>query len=490
MAKKDERDRGDANEPRGKTVLVVEDSELSRAVISRLLRKEGWSVLAAGDGAEGAVLALGELPDVVVTDIEMPVMDGYQLARLLKSDPATAHIALLILTSHGDASSRFWGLETGADAFLLKDDLEAQLPAVVEDLFVSSRAPATAAHEAPKTPLEALARVSRHLDARLLEAVLINRILEHGVRVETVSDAAAAILDTLSQIVDARLMGLAVDESESLKVFLRLADDTARDSASAVVRRIEAELGSPSDVRREVAVDGGKKQGKPLAAECLSLVPLPLRNAAAVLAVAPTEADYDESREQLLLERVGRQLALVIDNARLAERLRELSMRDDLTGLLNRRTIRQRLGEEVQRAHRYGHPLSVALCDLDHFKRINDTFGHQAGDQVLIAISGILDQQARMPDVAGRYGGEEFLVVLPETDLANACSAARRLRETIESSRIVLGDGQVLPITGSLGVAALSEIQAASEGAVDDLLALADQRLYAAKAAGRNKVVP
>lgn len=473
-----------------RTVLVVEDSELSRAVVSRVLEKHGWTVLTAADGAEGAVVALRELPDVVVTDIEMPVMDGYQLARLLKSDPATEHIAILILTSHGEAASRFWGFETGADAFLVKDHLEDQLPAAVKKLVDTSRPTAKTAEGAPPSTLDVLARVSRHLDARLLEAVLVNRFLEHGMPAETLQDAAAAILDTVSQIVDAWLMGLAIGEAESTTVFLRLAPDTARSSAGEAVRRLEAELEAAPEAHREVAVDGGGEEGREIHPGGLSLLRLPLRNARALLAIAPREPDYGESREQVLLARVGRQLSLVLDNARLAERLRELSMRDDLTGLLNRRTIRQRLGEELQRARRYGHPLAIALCDLDHFKKVNDTFGHQAGDRVLVAISEILSREARTPDVAGRYGGEEFLIVLPETDLPDACSAARRLRQTIESSRSVLPDGQVLLVTGSLGVAALSEIEADAPSALDDLLALADQRLYAAKGAGRNKVIP
>src|SRR5687767_7403228 len=100
-----------------------------------MLQRKGFDVLTAGDGAEGAVVAFREHPDAVVTDLEMPVMNGYQLARLLKSDPATADIPLLILTSHGEASSRFWGLETGADAYLIKDNLTTGLLPAVDELL-------------------------------------------------------------------------------------------------------------------------------------------------------------------------------------------------------------------------------------------------------------------------------------------------------------------------------------------------------------------
>jgi diguanylate cyclase (GGDEF)-like protein len=180
-------------------------------------------------------------------------------------------------------------------------------------------------------------------------------------------------------------------------------------------------------------------------------------------------------------------LGLVLDNARLAQRLRELSMIDGLTRLLNRRTVTQRLEEELSRAVRYGHPLSVVLCDLDHFKRVNDTYGHQAGDAVLVQTADIFRHQARGADFAGRYGGEEFLLVLPETDIGDAAEAARRLLVMIAERPMRLDDERRVTISASLGAAAVSELAEPSERA---LLALADKRLYEAKASGRGRTVP
>ncbi len=478
------------NAGRAKTVLVVDDSELSRAVIVRILRERGFSVLTANEGAEGAVLALRELPDVIVTDLEMPVMDGYQLARLLKSDPSTRTLPLLILTSHTDAPSRFWGLETGADAYLIKDDLEGELVAVVERLIEQSAPVAIAAAEAPRiqSPLDVLARVSRHLDSRLLEAVLANRLFERGMRAETLQEAAEAILDTISEIVDAWLVGLAISEPESMAVYFSLDQEVSRHATDALLERLHAELNTPPSTPREVEISGGADAGRAVDPHDLNFLPLPLRGARAMLAIAPKVEPHSESREQLLLSHVQRNLALVLDNARLAERLRELSMKDGLTRLYNRRTIHQRLCEEIKRAVRYRHPLGLALCDLDHFKQINDTYGHQAGDAALLTVSEALQQQARAADIVGRYGGEEFLILLPNTDLEAACQAARRLLLTIAQCSIALPTGQMLRVTGSLGVAALSELD--EDPSPDRLLKLADQRLYEAKAAGRNQVIP
>lgn len=472
-------------------ILLVDDSELSRAMITRLLGRKGYAVLTAGDGAEGAVTALREQPDLVITDLDMPVMDGYQLARLLKSDPATEHMALVILTSHGAASSRFWGLETGADAFLVKRDIESTLLETVEPLLETPRtAPKTVA-EAPKTPLEVLARVSRQLDSRLLEAVLVNRMLERGMQAETLRDASRSILDTVSDIVDTWMLGLALYEGDALTVRLRLQTETSHSAVETATSHLTEILNVPPSASCEVKVEGGGGEREVEVAASGAVLELALRGARAALLIVPRHPGYRDSREHLLLGRACRQLSLVLDNVRLAERLRELSMRDGLTRLFNRRTVHQRLEEEVHRANRYGHAVAAILCDLDRFKEVNDTHGHQAGDQVLVAVAEILEQQGRAHDISGRYGGEEFLLVLPETDLENALLAAERLRRMIEACEIVLDGGGKLQVTASFGVASSAEIDAGEGGSpAHALLALADERLYAAKGAGRNRVMP
>jgi diguanylate cyclase (GGDEF)-like protein len=163
-------------------------------------------------------------------------------------------------------------------------------------------------------------------------------------------------------------------------------------------------------------------------------------------------------------------------------------MIDGLTRLLNRRTVHQRLSEEWERARRYGGSLSVLLADLDHFKQVNDTYGHLAGDAVLAAVADVLRLHARTADVIGRYGGEEFLLLLPSTDLGAASRAARRLLAAIAGHPVAMADGSQLTVTTSIGAASLSELS--EEATPDSLLALADRRLYDAKAAGRNCAIP
>jgi diguanylate cyclase (GGDEF)-like protein len=165
--------------------------------------------------------------------------------------------------------------------------------------------------------------------------------------------------------------------------------------------------------------------------------------------------------------------------------LARLSTTDPVTLLRSRRYVTDFLAFEVMRARRYRTPLSVAVADLDHFKRVNDSHGHRAGDLVLHATADVLRATLRGTDVAGRYGGEEFLVVLPQTDLGGARRLAERVRAALEARRIDIGGAQPLSVTLSIGVAAFGR----SIESAEQLIEAADAALYEAKNAGRNRVL-
>jgi diguanylate cyclase (GGDEF)-like protein len=168
----------------------------------------------------------------------------------------------------------------------------------------------------------------------------------------------------------------------------------------------------------------------------------------------------------------------------LNQQLWKLSHTDELTGYFNRRHIMSRLEEEVSRGVRYGLPLSIVLVDIDHFKRVNDTFGHLAGDRALQGIADLFRSRLRESDLIGRFGGEEFLLILPHTDLAGAEAFCHRLRDYVEKQPLQLGE-QVIHITASFGLATLGP----SAETVQKLLRISDRNLYRAKSRGRNRVV-
>jgi diguanylate cyclase (GGDEF)-like protein len=171
-------------------------------------------------------------------------------------------------------------------------------------------------------------------------------------------------------------------------------------------------------------------------------------------------------------------------------RTRELSLQDELTGLANRRALEQMLAEEVTRALRHGRPLSILMADVDHFKNINDTYGHRAGDEVLRELARLLGENLRSIDRAARYGGEELLVMLPETPVAEAKQVAERFRCAVERHVFVVDPEDdeppiALRLTASLGVAGLP----VDAGSLARLVEVADRALYDAKHQGRNRVV-
>ena len=176
---------------------------------------------------------------------------------------------------------------------------------------------------------------------------------------------------------------------------------------------------------------------------------------------------------------------VVMTKERSDERNRVLAMQDELTGLTNRRSILDTLEQQLAMARRSGQPLSLLMLDLDHFKRVNDSFGHLAGDEVLRQVAAGICSRLRAQDIAGRYGGEEFVVILPATTVEGAVQLAEELRKSIGAERIEIGEGHAITITISIGV--YGGIPAAGQR-VEDLIGGADQALYQAKESGRDRV--
>jgi len=200
-----------------------------------------------------------------------------------------------------------------------------------------------------------------------------------------------------------------------------------------------------------------------------------------LLVCATTQSDAFLANDIQALESVADILATATQNARYVDRVRQLAYRDGLTGVFNRRYFDSRLVDEVTRAARYGGGVSVLMVDLDHFKQVNDEFGHMVGDDVLRTVSGIFVRQLRKVDVVCRYGGEEFAVVLPATQGASAAAVAEKLRRAIFNAEF---PGVPHPVTISIGVAEFP-VHGITR---DDIVRAADAALYNAKEAGRNQV--
>jgi diguanylate cyclase (GGDEF)-like protein len=238
-----------------------------------------------------------------------------------------------------------------------------------------------------------------------------------------------------------------------------------------------------------------------------SVVMLPLstvkRTLGVVLLTTPIQESFITHENMKLLTMLTKECSLVMENTLLYERLRKkhlslekankeiklLSRTDSLTGCYNRGHMNELLPREINRALRYKHPMALAMCDIDHFKKVNDTYGHQCGDAVLkIFVQSITDLIRADTDWLARYGGEEFLLVLPETKLENAYGLAERLRKHI-AKKIIDTEEDKVSITASFGVTGFDASISSNNITPDVLINTADKYLYEAKKQGRNKVV-
>jgi diguanylate cyclase (GGDEF)-like protein len=192
-------------------------------------------------------------------------------------------------------------------------------------------------------------------------------------------------------------------------------------------------------------------------------------------------APIDEKRAIIVAERI----ALALANLKLRAALQNLSFRDPLTGLFNRRYMEESLERELRRAVRNQHPVGVILCDLDHFKQFNDTFGHEAGDALLRQTGTVLPRLLRASDIACRYGGEEFMLILPEACLETVLKRADRVRTAIRQLKVQHGTQLLGPVTLSIGIALFPDHGQTGEA----VLRAADIALYQAKTEGRDRVV-
>jgi diguanylate cyclase (GGDEF)-like protein len=231
---------------------------------------------------------------------------------------------------------------------------------------------------------------------------------------------------------------------------------------------------------QEVAREGNfDAVGKPLR---LELASVEIAEEDVCLVLYPSVAGFDE-RTVTLAHSLAAQAAVALDNARLHGIVKRQAVTDELTGLANRRSFQETLEAELQRAERFGNPLALVFADLDDFKLVNDRFGHQVGDNVLRAFAVVLQGRIRGVDLAARLGGEEFAVLLPETDVIGGEALAESLRAAV-AELVVHVDTSAVHVTASFGVAAFPQTHSA-----DDLMTSADLALYSAKRQGKNRVV-
>ncbi|MGA0531517.1 PleD family two-component system response regulator [Hansschlegelia sp. KR7-227] len=449
-------------------ILVVDDVPANLKLLEARLTAEYFEVVTASSGPEALAICERAQCDVVLLDVMMPGMNGFEVCRRLKADPKTHHIPVVMITALDQPSDRVTGLEAGADDFLTKP---------VADVALLARIRSLARLKLLGDELRLRAQTTREIGMSdtLMEAVADTG---EGGRVLLVDDrpsSAERICKALArtQTVDVEpepqeaLFRAAEGDYDVVVVALSLADFDAL--------RLCAQLRSLERTRMTPIV----------------LIADPEQNARVLRGLEVGVNDYlmrpIEPNE--LTARIRTQVRRRRYTARLRDNLQtsmELAITDGLTGLNNRRYMEMHLQTLLDQAESRGRPLSALVADIDLFKGVNDGFGHDAGDEVLREFSRRLKASVRGIDLVCRLGGEEFVVVMPETDAQVARVVAERIRsKTAAQPFAIAGGAQSIDVTVSVGVASFL-------GKSDDAAALlkrADVALYRAKADGRNRVV-
>jgi len=447
-------------------ILVVDDQPLNVKLLEAKLTSEYYDVLTARGGAEAIRMAVEERPDLILLDVMMPDMDGYEVCRHLREQPATMHIPIVMVTALSDTADRVVGLEAGADDFLTKP---------VDDLALFAR-------------VRSLLRFKVTFDELRLRlgvndgAVLGDRALRWG---EPVDGARVLLLEDFES--RARFMAEALQDHHHVDVVATEADALRMaESGDYAVIIISLSLED---------IDGLRVASHLRSRPATRMVPIlvlieggDLERLAKALDLGVTDYVMSPVDRNELIARVRMQVRRKHYQDRLRSDIEtsvSMATLDELTRLHNRRYLMTYLGREFDRARANSKPLSLMVIDVDHFKVVNDTYGHVSGDVVLVELGRRILLATRSTDLSARYGGEEFVVVMPETDITIALTVAERLRQLIGAMPFAAGAGNPeLPITISIGVAALNADYANPEA----LFKAADEALYRGKASGRNRV--
>lgn len=440
-------------------ILIVDDLAPNLHLLEAKLEREYYDVLKASSGEQALKIAATEKIDLVLLDAMMPGMNGFEVCEHLKSDPKTWHVPVVMVTALEETKDRVRGLEAGADDFITKpiDDfnMKARVKSLLRLKMVTDQLLSHSGHtlQNSRPMIEMIEKRQGNIlivdsNERHLEKLSRRLSLTHKVITET--DGKAAV-KRASHDIDLVIVNIVADKLDGLRVCASLrANKSSREIPILAIGDAEDE---------ETLV-----RGYDLGVNDTLMRPV---------------------EEQELLARVSTQLKRKFYADSLRENFNEsleMVVTDPLTGLGNRRHFDRGILPLIEQANT-GTPFSMIVFDVDHFKRVNDILGHDVGDDVLKRVAARLASNLRAIDIVSRYGGEEFIIAMPDTLAEDARIAADRIRSLISGTPVYV-DGQALSVTVSAGVA-----QAEAGERARDIFKRADEALYTAKKTGRNKVM-
>ena len=446
------------------TILVVDDLEQNVKLLEAKLLSEYYTVITANNGIKALEALEQNKIDLVLLDVMMPEMDGFEACRQIKSHPKTTHIPIVMVTALSDITDRVRGLEAGADEFLTKP---------INDIALFSR-------------VKSLTRMKAIIDELTLRnktsAELGGNVIEFK---DSFADCKILILDDdliqaknlksyLSDITD-QIYGLSSpDEIDSFTSF----------SPDLVIISCQMDVDDPLRIGVMLRSMANFKNASLMLLAEEDNIPMVMKG------MDIGFNDYfiypvDKSELQARVKTQLRKKQYQDDLRTELEESVDLSTKDGLTGLYNRRYFDIHIKQMVENSIETKQQMCIMMFDIDYFKEVNDTYGHPAGDAVLKTLSSVMKSSFRVTDLISRYGGEEFVVLLNNIDLAMGLTIAEEVRKKIEGTNFIIQNQETpLKKTTSIGVA-----EYIYEESIEDLISRVDKALYEAKETGRNKVV-
>jgi len=464
-------------------ILLVDDEPVIRETLCSILKEDGFEVLTAETGTQAISLSEENSFDVAIIDLKLPDMDGTAVLHDIKEiNPA---ICSILITAYPTTESAIRAVQEEAYEYITKPFDIGHVKLVIKRGLEEKR----------------LASENKKLLSNLKdEKDKLQIMLQIGHAMSSIlnlDELAGFIIEKITEVLKAKICSIMLIDEEEESLFIqsaigldKLVIKTARIKLGESISGWVAQKGEPvlvTDIENDI--NFGRANLPQYRTKSLLCIPLKVKEKVlGVINVAdktiPGQENIFTEEDLHFLGVICNYAAIAIENAQLYGEVKNLAITDGLTNLFNHRYFQTHLNTEVARVRRYPHPLSLIMFDIDSFKSFNDTYGHPMGDLVLGQIAKAIKRNLRKVDIACRYGGEEFAIILPETKLNEAVVVAEKIRKSVEGMRFETGKAaRKKKMTVSGGVA-----QFRPGMNKEDLVKYADDSLYKAKTSGKNKI--
>jgi len=472
-----------------KNILIVDDNYDSRHILKKVLQAEGFTVYEAGDEKETFEM-LGSYPvHLILLDIKLGTTSGFDVCRKIKNTMQYANIPIISISVSQLEEDIVKAIESGSTDFIGKPFNNRVLIAKIKAIIALKEKEEELRKNSEE--LIKLIKITANQKQLLTQEAEFSRDLNQFLDEDS---KKAFIKEKLATFLGVKLFSIFVIDEESRKFRLFVSNHTGMDINLIVPidsRSIMYEVLHTKKVvfcecfsKTRFLKSGRKKYTTDI------VCTVPLLSGDRIIGVLnvndPSFLDMKENDFKGRIMRISQHLAVSIHNTLLFEKVKDLSMRDSMTGLYNFRHFLETMRLEIEHAKRYNESLSCIMLDIDNFKEVNDTYGHQVGDMVLKELARSVSISVRASDIPARYGGDEFIVVLPKTDKKLALKLAQRLMNLFSDKDIrVPGGSGSLRVTLSVGISSFPE----DTDNMDELMKKADAALYEAKKKGKNRIV-